>query len=178
MQTYMTIRPHSTEKELTDSSVRLKEVLGSLGIVNRVMTYIFEVQGQGLVAASCFEAEDDEAMAKLQDLAGLPEGMVRQATLVRSEGAGAHGEKSMTTFVVNRGKVCKPDEVDSFAEQSEKAEQASAGDVKRMEVWLYDDDDEIGMLSVYQAKNTQALRKHADAAGLPIVDIFKARIAP
>ena len=178
MQTFMTVRPYSDEKELEDGSLRLKAVLDSLSIANRVMTYIFEIPGQGLVAASCYEAEDAATMAKLQEQAGLPVGMVRPATLVRSEGAGAHGERAMTTYVVNRGRVCAPDEVEAFAEQSETAEQASDGHVRRMEVWLYDDDDQVGMLSVYQAKNTRAIRKHAEEAGLPIVDIFEARIAP
>lgn len=178
MQTYMTMRPYSNEQELEEGSLRLKAVLDSLGIANRVMTYIFEMPGQGLIAASCYEAESPEAMVKLQEQAELPVGMVRPATLVRSEGAGVHGERSMTTYVVNRGKVCAPDEVETFAEQSEAAERASDGNVRRMEVWLYNDDDQVGMLSVYQAKNTREIRKHAEAAGLPIVDIFKARIAP
>ena len=178
MQTFMTIRSYPNDQELLDSSVRLKEELDSLGIVKRVMTYVFEIPGQGLEAASCFEAEDMAAMDKLQEIAQLPDGMVRPATLVRSEGAGFHGDKSMTTFVVYRGRVCKPEEVDTFGAQSEQAEQDSGGDVRRMEVWLYDDQEEIGMLSVYQAKNQRALRKHAETSGLPIVEIFKARIAP
>jgi len=42
---------------------------------------------------------------------------------------------------------------------------------------MYDDDNQVGMLSIYQSKRTKAIRHHAEVADLPVVDIFEARIA-
>lgn len=178
MQTFMVIRAYDSEKDLEDGSVRLARTIKSLGIMKRLMTYIFQVPGQGLATASCYEAEDAQAMAKMQELAELPVGMVRPVRLIRTVGAGVHGEKPMRTYVVNRGKVCLPDEVDSVGERSTSAEEAMEGALKRMEAWLYDDDDKVAMLSVYQSKSIRAIRKHSELANLPVVDIFEARIAP
>ncbi|MDA1298892.1 MAG: hypothetical protein O2868_02315 [Proteobacteria bacterium] len=180
MPTYMTVRPYASEKELEQGAARMKTALGTLGIVKRMMTYIFEVPGQGLVTASCFEAPDESALLEMQKIANLPEAMLRPVRLHRSEGAGvhAHPQKSLVTYVVNRGKVCAPDEVETIGQRSLDAEIQMGDGLKRMEAWLYDDEDQVAMLSVYQAKSVKAIHQHARLAGLPVIDIYKARIAP
>ncbi len=180
MPTFMTLRPYASEKELEQSAERMKAVLETLGIVKRMMTYIFEVPGQGLVTASCYEAPDASPLIEMQRLANLPEAMVRPVRLHRSEGAGLHAasQKSLVTYVVNRGKVCTPEEVEATGQRSSDAEKEMGDQLQRMEAWLYDDEDQIAMLSVYQAKNAKAIHQHAKLAGLPVIDIYRARIAP
>lgn len=178
MATYMSLRPYPSYKELEESSSRLQSTLDTLGIVKRMMTYVFEVPGQGLIVASCYEAPDMNTMVEMASKAGLPEGMVRTVLLNRQEGAGVHGPKARRTYVVNRGKVCSQEELEKVSERAAAAEDELSSELKRMETWMYDDDDQVGMLSIYQAKRTKSIRRHAEIADLPVVDIFEARIAP
>jgi hypothetical protein len=177
MPTYMSLRPYPTDKELGESASRLETTLGSLGIVKRMLTYIFEVPGQGLIAASCYEAPDMNTMTEMATRAGLPEGMVRTVLLDRQEGAGVHGPKARRTYVVNRGKVCSQEDLEKVSERAAAVEDQLSDELKRMETWMYDDDDQVGMLSIYQSKSTKSIRRHAALADLPVVDIFEARIA-
>jgi hypothetical protein len=177
MPTYISLRPYPSYKDLAESSARLDATVDPLGIVKRMLTYVFEVQGQGLVAASCYEAPDMDAMTEMARKADLPEGMVRTVLLDRQEGAGVHGPKSHRTYVVNRGKVCSQEDLEKISERSLAAEAQLTDELKRMETWMYDDDDQVGMLSIYQSKSTKAIRHHAELADLPVVDIFEARIA-
>ncbi len=177
MPTFITIRPYASIEALEAGSALLADTLSKFGIVKRMMTYIFEVAGQGIVSASCYEAPSLEALQQLERDANLPVGMVRPVILDRRDGAGSHST-SMTTYVVDRGEVCARDDVNAVSERSAAAEAALAGELKRMEAWLYEDNDQVKMLSVYQAKNKRAIRKHAELARIPIVEIFRARIAP
>jgi hypothetical protein len=177
MPTYMSLRPYPSYKDLAESATRLDATVDPLGIMKRMLTYVFEVPGQGLVAASCYEAPDMSAMTEMAKVAGLPEGMVRAVLLDRQAGAGVHGPKSHRTYVVNRGKVCGQEDLEKIAERSTAAENQLTDELKRMETWMYDDDTQVGMLSIYQSKSTNAIRHHAELADLPVVDIFEARIA-
>jgi len=177
MPTYMSLRPYPSYKDLAESAARLDATVDPLGIVKRMLTYVFEVPGQGLVAASCYEAPDMSAMTEMARKADLPEGMVRTVLLDRQQGAGVHGPKSHRTYVVNRGKVGGQEDLEKIAERSTAAENQLTDELKRMETWMYDDDNQVGMLSIYQSKSTKAIRHHAELADLPVVDIFEARIA-
>jgi hypothetical protein len=174
MPSYMTIRPFPSEEELNAGWRRLRAALDANGIVNRIMTYVFEVPGQGIVGASCFDAPDAATIEELTAIADLPKAMVRPVLLDRKEGAGTLSGHGLKTYVVHRGKVCGHDELQSVADRTAAVEAEMADDLKRMETWLYDEDGGVGMLSIYQAKSTRVIDEHSKRSAIPIVAIYEA----
>jgi sporulation protein YlmC with PRC-barrel domain len=81
----------------------------------------------------------------------------------------------MDTYVILRRKGWEsPDKLQQAAERSTAEGEKMSEDVRWIRSYVLDEGDgAVGTVCVYQASSPEAIRRHADAADLPVDEIVK-----
>jgi thiamine biosynthesis protein ThiC len=82
----------------------------------------------------------------------------------------------MDTYVIlRRGGWRSPDDLETAAERSRQvADEEMSDDIRWIRSYVLDEQSHgIGTVCVYQASSPEAVRSHADAAGLPVDEIVR-----
>ncbi len=76
----------------------------------------------------------------------------------------------MNTYIIlRRNHWASPDDLEKAAERSTKVGQEMADSVKWIRTYvLAEESGKLGTVCVYQATSEEAVREHADCAGLPV----------
>ncbi len=81
----------------------------------------------------------------------------------------------METYVIlRRGGWRSPEELQRAAKRSTVEGERMADDVRWIRSYVLDESGgAVGTVCIYQASSPEAIRKHAEAAGLPVDEIVK-----
>jgi Protein of unknown function (DUF4242) len=81
----------------------------------------------------------------------------------------------MNTYVIlRRGGWRSPEDLQAAAERSSKVgDEEMSNDIRWIRSYVLDEGDgAVGTVCVYQASSPEAIREHADRAGLPVDEII------
>ena len=81
----------------------------------------------------------------------------------------------METYVIlRRGAWRTPEDLRSAAERSTAEAERMPDDIRRIRSYVLDEQVQgVGTVCIYQASSPEAVRSHADAAGLPVDEIVR-----
>ena len=81
----------------------------------------------------------------------------------------------METYVIlRRGGWRSPEELEEAAARSRQVgDEEMSDDIRWIRSYVLEDEGGLGTVCIYQASSEDAIRNHADKAGLPVTEVVK-----